>query len=51
MWQFLIDLQNPFEVFEKRFPLGTIVEGEIVNKNEYSLFVKIEDLDIDAFLL
>ena len=42
--------ENPFEVFEKRFPLGTIVEGEIVNKNEYSLFVKIEDLDIDAFL-
>ena len=42
--------ENPFEVFE-RFPLGTIVEGEIVNKNEYSLFVKIEDLDIDAFYI
>ena len=28
----------------------TIVEGEIVNKNEYSLFVKIENLDVDAFL-
>ena len=26
------------------------VNGEVVNKNEYSLFVKIEDLDIDAFL-
>ena len=42
--------ENPFETFEKRFPVGTIVEGEIVNKNEYSLFVKIEDLDVDAFL-
>jgi small subunit ribosomal protein S1 len=30
--------------------VGTIVEGEVVNKNEYSLFVKIEDLDVDAFL-
>ena len=30
--------------------MDTIVEGEVVNKNEYSLFVKIEDLDIDAFL-
>jgi ribosomal protein S1 len=30
--------------------LGTIVEGEVVNKNEYSLFVKVEDLDVDAFL-
>jgi len=42
--------ENPFETFEKKYPVDTIVEGEIVNKNEYSLFVKIEDLDIDAFL-
>ena len=42
--------ENPFEIFEKKFPVGQIVEGEIVNKNEYSLFVKIEDIDIDAFL-
>jgi len=42
--------ENPFETFEKKFPINTIVEGEIVNKNEYSLFVKIENLDIDAFL-
>ena len=42
--------ENPYEMFEKKFPINTIVEGEIVNKNEYSLFVKIEDLDVDAFL-
>ena len=42
--------ENPFETFEKKYPVGTIVEGEVVNKNEYSLFVKIEDLDVDAFL-
>ena len=42
--------ENPFETFEKKFPVGTIVEGEVVNKNEYSLFVKIENLEIDAFL-
>ena len=42
--------ENPFETFEKKFPVNTIVEGEIVNKNEYSLFVKIDNLDIDAFL-
>ena len=41
---------NPFETFETKYPVGTIVEGEVVNKNEYSLFVKVEDLDIDAFL-
>jgi small subunit ribosomal protein S1 len=42
--------ENPFEKIEKDFPVGTIVNGEIVNKNEYSLFVKIENLDVDAFL-
>jgi len=42
--------ENPFDVFEKKFPLGTVVEGQIVNKNEYSLFVNIEDLEIDTFL-
>ncbi len=42
--------ENPFESFAKNFPVGTIVEGEVVNKNEYSLFVKIQEFDIDAFL-
>ena len=42
--------ENPFEVFEKKFPVGTIVEGIVINKNEYSLFLNIENLEIDAFL-
>ena len=42
--------ENPFEQFEKKYPVGTIVESEVVNKNEYSLFVKVENLEVDAFL-
>ncbi len=42
--------ENPFELLEKKFPVGTITDAEVVNKNEYSLFVKINDLNIDAFL-
>ena len=42
--------KNPFETFESKFPVGTIAEGEVVNKNEYSLFVKVGDLDVDTFL-
>ncbi len=42
--------ENPFEIFEKKYPIGTEVNGEVVNKNEYSLFINIENLDIDAFL-
>ena len=42
--------ENPFKVFEKKYPVDTIVDAEVVNKNEYSLFVKVKDLEIDAFL-
>ena len=42
--------ENPFEVIEKKYPVGSIVEGEVVNKNEYSLFVKVDNIDADAFL-
>ncbi len=42
--------ENPFDTFEKKHPIDSIVEGEVVNKNDYSLFVKIKDMDIDAFL-
>ena len=45
-----LTLENPFEVFEKKFPIGSIVEGEVVNKNDYSLFVKVGSLEIDTFL-
>ncbi len=42
--------ENPFKTFEEKYPVGTITEGKVVNKNEYSLFVKVEDIDADAFL-
>ena len=42
--------ENPFELFEKKYPINSDVEGEVVSKNEYSLFLKIDGLDIDAFL-
>ena len=42
--------ENPFEKFLKEYPVGSLVEGEVVNKNEYSLFVNVKDHDIDAFL-
>ena len=42
--------QNPFEIFEKKYPITTIVEGDVVSKNDYSLFVKLKDIDVDAFL-
>ena len=45
-----LTLENPFKTFEKKFPVGAIIEGEVINKNEYSLFLKTQELDIDVFL-
>ena len=45
-----LTLENPFDIFEKKYPVDTVVDGVVVNKNEYSLFIKIGDLDIDTFL-
>jgi len=42
--------ENPFETFEKKYPVGSEVKGKIASKNEYSIFLKIDGLDIDAFL-
>ena len=42
--------ENPFETFERKYPVGTVIEGEVVNKNEYSLFIRVENLNVDAFL-
>ena len=42
--------ENPFEIFEKNYPVNTIVDSVVVSKNEYSLFVNVDKLDVDAFL-
>ncbi|NMN67484.1 SSU ribosomal protein S1P [Candidatus Pelagibacter ubique] len=40
--------ENPFKAFEKK--VGSEVEGIVSSKNEYSIFLKVDGLDIDAFL-
>ena len=42
--------ENPIDVFEKRFPIDAETEAEVINKNEYALFVKFENLEAEAFL-
>ena len=40
---------NPFETLEKNLPIGSITEAEVVGKNEYSLFVKLDESECEAF--
>ncbi|WP_440937700.1 S1 RNA-binding domain-containing protein [Candidatus Pelagibacter sp.] len=42
--------ENPYEIFEKNNPVGTIIDGVVNAKNEYSLFVKFDGFDLEAFL-
>ena len=42
--------ENPYETFSKRYPVDTICEALVVSKNDYALFVKVDDIEIEAFL-
>ena len=42
--------ENPYETLEKKYPVGSEVEGVVNAINEYAIYLKIDDLEIDAFL-
>ena len=45
-----LTLTNPYDDIEKKYPIGSKVTGSITSKNEYAIYVKIEEFDIDTFL-
>ncbi len=42
-----MSLPNPYEIFEKKFKIGDILDATVVAKNDYSLFVKVEEKDVE----
>ena len=42
--------ENPYEVMEKKYPVGSEVEGVVNMISEYAIYLKIDNLEIDAFL-
>jgi len=42
--------ENPYETLEKKYPIGSEIEGKIVSINEYAIYLNIKDFDIDVFL-
>ena len=42
--------ENPYEELEKKYPIGSEIEGKISSINEYAIYLGIESFDIDAFL-
>ena len=45
-----LTLENPYETFIKKYPIGSEVDGIISNTNDYALYVKLDEFDIDGFL-
>ena len=42
--------ENPYSKLEKDYPVGSDIEGEITNFNEYAIYLKLANFDIDGFL-
>tara|TARA_Y100001936_G_C16065973_1_gene667296 strand:+ start:305 stop:2032 length:1728 start_codon:yes stop_codon:yes gene_type:complete len=42
--------ENPYESFEKKFPVGTSLKGKISNIKDFSIYVNFEEFEIDGFL-
>ena len=42
--------ENPYTKLENSFPVGSEIDGEITNLNEYAIYLKLSDFEIDGFL-
>ena len=45
-----LTIENPYKTLEDNFPVGSEINGVVSNLNEYALYVKLDDFDIDGFL-
>ena len=42
--------ENPYSKLENNYPVGSDIEGVVSNSNEYAIYLKLADFDIDGFL-
>ncbi len=42
--------ENPYSKLESNYPVGSEIEGVVNNSNEYAIYLKLADFDIDGFL-
>ena len=45
-----LTIENPYESLEKKYPVGSQVEGVVNSLNEYAIYITLNDFDIDGFL-
>ena len=42
--------ENPYETFEKKYPVNSVIKVKISNIKDFSIYLNIPELDIDGFL-
>ena len=42
--------ENPYKALEKKYPVGSEIEGTITSINEYAIYLRIDGFEIDGFL-
>ena len=45
-----LTLENPYDTILNKYPEGSEIDGTISSSNEYALYVKLNNYDIDGFL-
>tara|TARA_B100000886_G_scaffold113683_1_gene76468 strand:- start:821 stop:2551 length:1731 start_codon:yes stop_codon:yes gene_type:complete len=45
-----LTLENPYQSFMNKYPEGSEINGTVSSSNEYALYVKLENFEIDGFL-
>ena len=45
-----LTIENPYETFMNKYPVGSEIDGVVSSINDYALYVKLSDFEIDGFL-
>ena len=45
-----LTIENPYETLANKYPVGSEIGGVVSSLNEYALYIKLNDFEIDGFL-
>ena len=45
-----LTIENPYTTLENKYPVGSDIDGTVISTNEYAVYIKLADFDIDGFL-
>ena len=45
-----LTIENPYKTLENKYPVGSVIDTVVSSANEYALYVKLDNFDIDGFL-